>query len=77
MSNCNAELSCEIQVRPGEAISLPPEITERVGAGRWLVTITPVVQHATPVRVSDRSLADYELADHGIHIESQTKWSRP
>jgi hypothetical protein len=56
MSNSTGELSCEIELRPGEKLCLPPALTDSVGAGRWLVSVKPVNEDVVPVRSHDAFL---------------------
>lgn len=41
-------LTYEIELQPGELLILPPELTTMIGAGRWLVTIQPAPNAASP-----------------------------
>ncbi|WP_225896461.1 hypothetical protein [Amazonocrinis nigriterrae] len=34
-------LTYEIELQPGEKLSLPESIVESVGAGNWIITIQP------------------------------------
>ncbi|MFW6358898.1 MAG: hypothetical protein ACOC0N_06760 [Chroococcales cyanobacterium] len=40
-------LTYEIELQPGEQLTLPQEVVESVGAGQWLITIQP--KHDIPV----------------------------
>jgi hypothetical protein len=73
MSNSVAELSCEIELRPGETLSLPPDLTERVGAGRWLVSVKPVDQACGPIRSHDAFLESYDPADEGLYDDCPSR----
>ena len=59
-------LAYEIELRPGEKLSLPPALIESVGAGRWVITIQPVVGD-TPIRGHGAFLNGYALEDEGLY----------
>jgi hypothetical protein len=60
------ELTYEIELRPGETLTLPQALVNSVGPGRWVVTI-----HSIPGRSSVRDhsafLAGYEPEDEGLY----------
>ena len=41
-------LAYEIELEPGDTLTLPPELTASVGTGRWLVTIQPAPAASSP-----------------------------
>ena len=73
MSNSTAELSCEIELQPGEKLSLPPALTERVGAGRWLVSVKPVDEVSAPIRSHAAFLESYDSADEGLYDDCSSR----
>ncbi len=57
-------LAYEIEVKPGEKLTLPPALVDNVGAGLWLITVQPV---GTSVRVHDAFLNSYAPEDEGLY----------
>lgn len=60
------QLACEIEIKPGESLTLPPDLVERVGAGRWIVTVQPVTGGES-VRLHDAFLHGYAPEDEGLY----------
>jgi hypothetical protein len=60
-------LSCEVEVRPGQKLTLPAAIVESVGAGRWIVTIQPAPKTLGPVRDHSAFLHSYSAEDEGLY----------
>jgi hypothetical protein len=62
-------LSFEVELAPGERLILPPAVIERIGAGHWLVTISPVGTRELPEVVRDHSafLSSYAAEDEGLY----------
>jgi hypothetical protein len=62
-------LSCEVELLSGETLTLPNEITDRIGMGRWLISINPVpmTQPMEPVRQHDAFLNGYAPEDEGLY----------
>ncbi|MGB3200927.1 MAG: hypothetical protein WBA99_08490 [Nodosilinea sp.] len=62
-------LSCEIELQPGETFALPPDWMSVLGAGRWKVTIEPLVDEepASPPRDHTAFLNSYATEDEGIY----------
>jgi D-lyxose ketol-isomerase len=63
------KLTYEIDLQPGEQITLPPELTASIGAGRWLITIQPASSYAvsTLTRSHDAFLNSYAAEDEGLY----------
>ena len=63
------KLTYEIELQPGEALVLPPELTASVGAGRWLITVQPIStpSFALPTRSHDAFLRSYASEDEGLY----------
>jgi len=63
------ELTCEIELRPGEQLRLPQALLESIGPGHWLVTVTPLPPTAsgTPVRDHTAFLNSYVAEDEGLY----------
>ena len=62
-------LSCEVELLSGETLTLPSEITDRIGTGRWLISIipAPIAQSIEPVRQHDGFLHSYAPEDEGLY----------
>lgn len=60
-----------IELRKGERLLLPPELVEKVGPGRWLVTIRPSEgpKGAPEIRRHDAFLSGYAAEDEGLYDE--------
>jgi len=41
-------LSYEIELQPGEKLTLPPNLVASVGAGRWVITVRPADLDESP-----------------------------
>jgi hypothetical protein len=62
------KLSYEIELQPGEPLTVPPELTASVGAGRWLITIQPVpTPSSLPTRNHSAFLNSYVPEDEGLY----------
>lgn len=58
-------LSYEVELQIGEQLALPNEMIRSVGAGRWLITITPLSDVGT--RPHDAFLNGYSPEDEGLY----------
>jgi hypothetical protein len=69
MNPQRVNLCCEIELQTGEKLALPDEIIDRIGAGRWLVPIVPIVDPANPstTRYHDAFLNSYTSEDEGLY----------
>ena len=72
MPNVTTQLACEVELRPGERLRLPDSLTERIGAGRWLVTVQPV-DAAEPTRLHGAFLSAYVLEDDGLYEDAEPR----
>lgn len=66
MTNQLAQLSYEIELLPGEKLTLPPAIADGVGPGRWLITISPA-NKVGAVRDHSAFLNGYAPEDEGLY----------
>ena len=62
-------LEYEIELQPGEKLTIPSALIESVGAGRWVITVQPVV--VTPVRGHGAFLNSYAAVDEGLYDAKQ------
>jgi hypothetical protein len=65
MTNKLVAVEYEIEIEVGEPIALPPEIANRVGSGRWLVTFRPL--DPLSVRGHGAFLNSYAPEDEGLY----------
>jgi hypothetical protein len=63
------ELKFAVDLGPGEHMHLPAEVTELVGPGRWLLTLTPLTEEANPrgIRSHSAFLNSYAPQDDGLY----------
>ena len=64
-------IACEIELGPGEILRLPNDLTERIGAGRWLVTVQPVAE--PPIRQHAAFLNAYAPEDEGLYDDAPSR----
>ena len=57
----------ELELQPGEKLTLPPAVVDRIGSGRWVVTIQPASTTQTPVRDHTAFLRSYAPEDEGLY----------
>jgi len=60
------QVACEVEIKPGERLTLPPALVERVGAGRWIVTVQSAAGTQS-VRLHDAFLHGYAPEDEGLY----------
>ena len=60
-----ASLSCEVELLPGETLTLPDEIINQIGAGRWLISIASAPLEL--IRQHDAFLNGYAPEDEGLY----------
>lgn len=60
-------LAFEIEMQPGEKLTLPAALINGVGAGRWVITIQPVGDALTPIRGHGAFLNGYAAEDEGLY----------
>jgi hypothetical protein len=58
-------LTYEIEVQPGEKLTLPPSLIENIGAGSWVITIQQ--KQKSPTRRHDAFLNGYAPEDEGLY----------
>ncbi|HEV3146807.1 MAG TPA: hypothetical protein VGZ47_23170 [Gemmataceae bacterium] len=60
-------LEFEIELQPGEHLSLPPALVNAVGPGRWILTVEPVQEFSQSIRSHDGFLKSYAESDEGLY----------
>jgi len=64
MQNSLVNLTYEIELEPGEKLTLPESLIARVNAGRWLITIRPLPALS---RSHSAFLNSYAPEDEGLY----------
>ena len=67
MNDTLKQLAYEIELQPGEKLTLPPALVESVGPGRWVVTIQPAAGGEGPIRGHGAFLNGYCREDEGLY----------
>ncbi|QSJ16700.1 hypothetical protein JYQ62_34315 [Nostoc sp. UHCC 0702] len=65
-------LTYEIELKPGEKLSLPESIVESVGAGNWIITIQPKPTSSVITPSHDAFLNSYAPEDEGLYDDYPT-----
>jgi hypothetical protein len=65
MSDQLLQVTYEIDIQPGEKLTLPAALVDSVGAGRWLLTIQPADD--LPVRDHSAFLNSYAPQDDTLY----------
>lgn len=63
------EITYEIELQPGEVLSLPKDAAEILGPGNWLISIRPADQasYNGPLRDHTAFLNSYASEDEGLY----------
>jgi len=75
-------LTYEIELQPGEELSLPESLVKSLGAGRWLITVRPLSPRSVPddnAFLKSYAPEDVELYDDdvaGLTPEAQASISK-
>jgi hypothetical protein len=70
MAQSHSDLAVSVELRPGERLTLPPEFLEKVGPGRWVVTVRPLDASTPEVRRHDALLHGYAPEDEGLYDDA-------
>lgn len=65
------ELTYEVELGPGEKLTLPRSLSEAVGPGRWMITVQPLPP-GSPVRDHRAFLRSYGPEDEGLYDDCAT-----
>jgi hypothetical protein len=68
-------LTYQIELEPGEELSLPESLVKSLGAGRWLITIQPLASEA-PIRDHTAFLNSYAPEDEGLYDDDVDQLTR-
>lgn len=66
-------LEFEIELQPGEKLTLPSTVIDGVGAGRWLISIQPATLNAAPFRSHEAFLNGYATVDEGLYDDDASR----
>jgi hypothetical protein len=72
MTDRPIHLSYEIELQPGQKLSLPRALAESVGPGRWVITVRPA-RKARRVRRHAAFLAGYSAEDEGLYDDRPSR----
>jgi len=63
------EITYDVELRPGETLSLPEDVAEILGPGHWLVSIKPANQSSGNGSIRNHSafLNSYTKEDEGLY----------
>ena len=69
MQQSDSEITFDVHLQPGEALSLPSDVTAAVGPGHWLVSIRPAEAGLTTEALRNHSafLNSYVSEDEGLY----------
>lgn len=67
--NTPSQLTFEVELGPGDKLSLPPSVVNSVGPGHWVVTISSAeaTDAPEPRRSHSAFLASYAPEDEGLY----------
>ena len=69
-------LTYDVELKPGEKLTLPASLINAVDAGRWLISIRPypaATVPTTPIRNHHAFLNSYAPEDEGLYDELPTR----
>jgi hypothetical protein len=66
MKDTLIEVTYEIDLEPGEKLTLPQALADSIGAGRWLITVRPL-RASAPTRAHSAFLNSYAAEDEGLY----------
>ena len=69
MQTTHINLAYEIQIEPGEKLTLPQSLNDALSPGRWMLMIRPLVEPVshTPIRTHQAFLNSYVPEDEGLY----------
>jgi hypothetical protein len=65
-------ITYEVELAPGEKLTLPQALVDSIGAGRWVLTLQPLNAATSflPIRDHSAFLNSYAPEDEGLYIAS-------
>ena len=67
MKSSLINLTYEIEIKPGETLTLPKSLVEQIGAGSWIISIQPKLDENRKIRVHNAFLNGYAPEDEGLY----------
>ncbi len=67
MDDTLKHLSYEIELQPGDRLSLPPALLNAVGPGRWIITVEPATDAGPSTGDHGAFLNGYTAEDEGLY----------
>jgi hypothetical protein len=65
-------ITYEIEIKPGEKLTLPESLTNNIGAGNWIITIQAKPNSSPVTRSHDAFLKGYTSEDEGLYDDYTT-----
>jgi hypothetical protein len=65
-------ITYEIELKPGEKLTLPESIRESIGAGNWIITIQSKLNSSPVNRSHEAFLNSYVPEDEGLYDDYTT-----
>ena len=62
-----------VELKPGEKLTLPPELIGSVGEGHWTITVQPANDTQQPTRDHGAFLDSYSPDDEGLYDDCQRR----
>ena len=72
MKSDSTKLSYQVQLQPGEKLTLAASLVESIGAGDWIVTIEQIDTVSERIRNHKAFLNSYALEDEGLYDDYPT-----
>ena len=67
MKSSLVNLTYEIEIQPGETLTLPESLVEQIGAGSWIISIQPKLNQTQKIRNHHAFLNGYAPEDEGLY----------
>ena len=62
-----------IELKPGEKLTLPPELIDGVGEGHWTITVQPANETQRSTRDHSAFLDSYSPDDEGLYDDCERR----
>ena len=75
MKDSLVKLTYEIELEPGEKLTLPQALADNIGPGRWLITVRPLRTplSASRTRAHNAFLSSYAAEDEGLYDDNPAR----
>jgi hypothetical protein len=71
MNEALKQMTYEVELKPGEKLTLPAGLVANVGTGRWVITVEPAP--ATTTRGHGAFLNGYDTGDEGLYDDAAAR----